>query len=361
MINNPYNNIHNSSLYTNNLISPSLNHAKQFQKYQNNISSNNKNTVYKKEISYKENFKSMRDPTNVTQKAINLSKNIKNLDQQSSNEALLSQYNSLIAEYQSSIQGFNNQIQSYYNRTGPNNPYAGKNVSIDGNIYYVTQMGVAKYYSGTVWASLTSDPTSFPNCPKTTSDIIYLDINWSDTYATPGTIIPTNPNLIVGTPMVIGQSCGNEGKNVIVNKMIGNSTVNFLGNYADSSTSPLMTNINTSDGTSENVLSFEGCREQAILTGNSLFSLQNADSNTGYGLCNLSNNLTQATSLGKAQQLNPVILWSSNTASLGGVSASLTTSGTLAVYDASNNIVYQSPSPTVTTAPVNSIAATMTS
>jgi len=354
MINNPYNNIHNSSLYTNNLTSPSLNHAKQFQKYQNNISSNNKNTVQKKEYSYKENFKSMRDPTNITQKAVNVLKNTKI---SSSDEDLVSQYNSLIAEYQSSIQKFNNQIQSYYNRTGPNNPYAGKNISISGNYFYVTQMGVAKYWSGTVWGSISSDPDSFPNCPKT-SEMMTVDVPWSDTYFTPGTIIPTNPNLIVGTPMIIGQSCGDEGKNIIVNKMIGNSTVNFLGNYVDSSTSPLMTNINTADGTSENVLSFEGCREQAILSGNSLFALQNADSSTGYGLCNLSNNLTQATSLGKAQQLSPIILWSSNTASLGGVSASLTTSGTLAVYDASNNIVYQSPSPTITSAPANSIAAT---
>jgi hypothetical protein len=354
MINNPYNNINNSSLFSNNLISPSLNHAKQFQKYQINISSNNKNMVHKKEFSYKENFKSMRGPTNVTQKAVNVLKNTKI---SSSEEDLVSQYNSLIAEYQSSLQKFNNQIQSYYNRTGPDNPYAGKNISISGNYFYVTQMGVAKYWSGTVWGSISSDPDSFPNCPKT-SEMITVDVPWSETYFTPGSIIPTNPTLIVGTPMVAGQSCGNEGKNIIVNKMIGNSTVNFLGNYADSSTSPLMTNINTADGTSENVLSFEGCREQAILSGNSLFALQNADSSTGFGLCNLSNNLAQATSLGKAQQLSPVILWSSNTASLGGVSASLTTSGTLAVYDASNNIVYQSPSPTITTAPANSIAAT---
>jgi len=158
--------------------------------------------------------------------------------------------------------------------------------------------------------------------------------------------------------MIVGQSCGNEGQNIIVNQMVGNSNATFLGNYIDNPKSPLMSAINTAVGGNQNV-NFESCQEQAILSGNSLFSLQNASSSTGLGSCNVSNDLSQATSLGKAKQSVPVVLWSSNTASLGGVSASLTNSGTLAVYDTNSNIVFQSPSPTITAPPANSIAATV--
>ena len=352
MINN---NINNSQ---NNFISPSLQQANQFQKYQIKIKNNKKNndnnaSFISKKKSFKENFKLMNEPTNVTQQAENVYNNTDiTPSQQASNQQLINEYNNLLAQYQNSLKGITNVIQAYYNRTDSNNPYAGQNIrfSDSGDIFYVTQMGLAKWYSGSVWESLASNPNSFPNCPNT-SNVIEINIPWSSDYLNPGTVIPTNPSLIVGTPMVAGQSCGNEGKNIIVNSLVGNSTATFLGNYNDSTT-PLMTSIGGNQNSN-----FESCQEQALLSGNSLFSLQNANSSTGLGSCNVSNNLTEATSLGMAQQATPVVLWSSNTASLGGVSASLTSSGTLAVYDSNSNIVFQSPSPIIAAPPSNSIAA----
>lgn len=350
MINNNINNSQNNS--QNNFISPSLQQANQFQKYQIKIKNNKKNndnnaSFTSKKNSFKENFKLMNEPTNVTQQAENVYNNTDiTPSQQASNQQLINEYNNLLAQYQNSLKGITNAIQSYYNRTDSNNPYIGKNIRISGAIYYVTQMGVAKWYPS---MNIYDENVGKNGCPN--AGFTQINIPWSDSYLNPGTIIPTNPPLIVGTPMVAGQSCGNEGKNIIVNSLVGNSTATFLGNYNDSTT-PLMTSIGGNQNSN-----FESCQEQALLSGNSLFSLQNANSNTGLGSCNISNNLTEATSLGKAQQATPVVLWSSNTASLGGVSASLTTSGTLAVYDSNSNIVFQSPSPIIVAPPSNSIAA----
>jgi hypothetical protein len=102
--------------------------------------------------------------------------------------------------------------------------------------------------------------------------------------------------------------------------------------------------------------SFEGCEQQAAMNGYTYFALQNVNNNYT-GQCMGSNDISQATSQGQAIQASPTILWSSNTASLGGTSASLTSSGTLVVYDANSNIVYQSPSPNISTPPANSQAA----
>ncbi|NBP58933.1 hypothetical protein EBU71_20785, partial [bacterium] len=53
--------------------------------------------------------------------------------------------------------------------------------------------------------------------------------------------IPTNPNLIVGSKMVIGQSCGNEGTNVYASKLINNPNSKYIGCYNDK---PPSTNVN---------------------------------------------------------------------------------------------------------------------
>jgi hypothetical protein len=67
---------------------------------------------------------------------------------------------------------------------------------------------------------------------------ITVSIPWSSTYNTPGATIPTNPPLIIGTPIQIGQSVGNEGENVYVNKMISNPTTSYQGCYSDNASPP---------------------------------------------------------------------------------------------------------------------------
>jgi hypothetical protein len=333
----------------------SFRHDQLFNKYQNKIKNKKENSSNKgygkiKKTAYIEGFNLLE--TNVTGQAQNVySSTSVSSDQISANQQLLTNYENALTQYQSEINKVTQLIENYFAQISPNNPYLGKNIrfSDSGAIYYVTQQGVAKYYSEEIWNSLIATPNSFPNCPNS-SNLINIDIPWISAYLTFGSTIPTTPQLTVGTPMISGQSCGNEGKNVIVNSLIEDTQINFIGNYNDNPTNPLMTPIG-SEGSS-----FEGCEQQAAMDGYTYFALQNVNNNYT-GQCMGSNDISQATSQGQAIQASPTILWSSNTASLGGTSASLTSSGTLVVYDANSNIVYQSPSPNISTPPANSQAA----
>jgi predicted phosphodiesterase len=49
----------------------------------------------------------------------------------------------------------------------------------------------------------------------------------------PQTQIPTNPPLVSGTPMKMGQAVGNEGVNVYVDRLVTNSTATYEGCFVD--------------------------------------------------------------------------------------------------------------------------------
>lgn len=368
-MNNPH--IHNSFSSLNNYnlnLEPvnfktthSFHHDQLFNKYQNKIKKNiEKKDIEKKNNDYKkskkggfiEGFNLLE--TNVTQQAKNVySSTGVSTEQSTANQQLLTSYEDALALYQSDTNKITKLIENYFAQIGPSNPYLGKNIRFtdSGATYYVTQQGVAKFYSEEIWNSLIGNPNSFPNCPSGASNNwINIDIPWSQAYLTHGNTIPTTPQLTVGTPMITGQSCGNEGKNVIVNSLIENNDITFIGNYTDNPKNPLMTPIG-SQGTN-----FLECEQKAAMDGYTYFGLQDVNS-SNTGQCMGTNNLSQATSLGKALKATPNIIWSSNTSALGGTSASLTTSGTLVVYDGNSNIVFQSPSPTITAPPANSQAA----
>lgn len=333
----------------------SFRHDQLFNKYQNKIKKNQSkkenNTVFKKN-GYIEGFDLLE--TNVTKQAKNVySSTAVSNEKIAANKQLLTNYEDALTVYQSDVNKITKLIENYFAQIGPNNPYLGKNIRFTdgGATYYVTQQGVAKLYSEDIWNSLISNPNSFPNCPSGSSNNwINIDIPWSASYLTQGNTIPTTPQLTVGTPMVTGQSCGNEGKNVIVNSLIGNSGITFVGNYADNPKNPLMTPIGSQG------YNFDDCEQQAAMDGYTYFALQNVNKSFT-GQCMGSNDLSEATSQGKALISSPKIIWSSNTSSLGGTSASLTSSGTLVVYDGNSNIVFQSPSPSISAPPSNSQAA----
>lgn len=334
----------------------SFRHDQLFNKYQNNIKKNVDNKSKPNNINksgkkkYIEGFDLQK--TNITKQAQDIYSSTSVTGEQiSANRQLLTNYENALIQYQSEINKITLLIENYFAQISPNNPYLGKNIrfSNSGAIYYVTQQGVAKYYSDEIWNSFISNPNNFPNCPNS-SNLINIDIPWVPAYLSFGNTIPTNPQLTVGSPMITGQSCGNEGKSIIVNSLIQNSELTFVGNYIDNPTNPLMTPIGSEE------TNFDECEQQAAMDGYTYFALQNVNNNYT-GQCMGTNNLTQATSLGQSLQSSPKILWSSNTASLGGSSASLTSSGTLVVYDNNSNIVYQSPSPNITAPPANSQAA----
>ena len=222
------------------LFNISLNQGKQFKKYQGkmiksirqpNSKNKNKNTRF-----FREGFGSMNgeyDQDQDRDRDILKERDERGKITASENQAdesqfkqIQGQYNGLADKYKTTEKTVNSNSLVAINRTSPNNPYLNKNIRFTtGHVCYVTNQGVVKWIpSQTIWDSLT-------NC----SDKTYIDVNipWLTEYSTPGTTIPTNPSLISGTNMILNQSCGDEGKNVYVNRLTDNTNATYMGCYGD--------------------------------------------------------------------------------------------------------------------------------
>ena len=85
---------------------------------------------------------------------------------------------------------------------------------------YVTNSGVAKWIPSQDIYNQNAGKNGFP----AEGAVVTLNMPWSTSYQTPGSVIPTKPfSLISGTPIKPGQSVGNEGVNLFVNQMISQS------------------------------------------------------------------------------------------------------------------------------------------
>ena len=225
---------------------PALSQGEKFKKYQKKIKKNLEKNI--NNVNSKEGFQGIQDiqnnlqlnPNSLTSQSLNIIENNKYTSQQQQTVANLQQeYQSTLAEYETLTAQISGTTTGYLNRVNPNNPYLGKNIKIGTNLMYVTQQGVAKWYPN---QSVLNSTAGKNNCPSQQS-IVTVNIPWSASYETEGVNIPTNPPLITGSPMTAGQSCGNEGTNVFVNKLINNPTASYQGCYADNTTNPLMTFI----------------------------------------------------------------------------------------------------------------------
>ena len=134
------------------------------------------------------------------------------------------------------------------------------------------------------------------NCPN--SDPINVNIPWDPSYTFPGTIIPTTPPLMSGTPMVSGQMCGNEDSNILVNTIVNDPKSKYIGCFQDDAINPTMMSVNSGSQTYNNYT----CLQAAIDGSYNYYSLQNLNPQSGLSQCFVSNDLNQAESLGKATQ-----------------------------------------------------------
>jgi hypothetical protein len=166
--------------------------------------------------------------------------------QQQSIAALKQHYQDTLTQYQTLWKQISGSATNYVNRVNPKNPYLNKNVVFStGDIAYVTNQGVAKLYS----SSVMSATAGLNGCPAS-KNFTKINLPWLTDYNTPGTSIPTaNYPLISGSPMVAGQSCGNEGLNVYVNNILNNPTAKYVGSYADNTSSPLMSFVGNAPST----------------------------------------------------------------------------------------------------------------
>jgi hypothetical protein len=219
---------------------PALSQGEKFKRYQKKIKKSLEKNI--NNVNSKEGFQdnSQLDPNSLTSQSMNIiNNNTYNTQQQQTISNLQQEYKNTLSEYESLTAQISGSTTGYLNRVNPNNPYLGKNIKIGEKVMYVTQQGVAKLYPT---QDILNSTAGSNNCPSQQT-IVTVNIPWSSSYATAGVNIPTNPPLITGTPMTAEQSCGNEGNNVFVNKLINNPTATYQGCYADNTSSPLMTFI----------------------------------------------------------------------------------------------------------------------
>ena len=219
--------------------SPSLNQGKAFNQFQNKITKNLEEDA--EQLIFKEGFQGLSS-RNLSSQQNSLTMQTKKVidkntysSQQQALSNLKSEYDSTLTEYQTLSNQIENIATSYIDRSSSSNPYLGKVIQLQGGaLFYVTNKGVAKQFDNMKIYNAVSGKNGFP--PQ--GQFITVSIPWSSTYNTPGATIPTNPPLIIGTPIQIGQSVGNEGENVYVNKMISNPTTSYQGCYSDNASPP---------------------------------------------------------------------------------------------------------------------------
>lgn len=142
-------------------------------------------------------------------------------------DALQEEYDNAVNDLNKLKEKIAKQTNDYFSRVDPKNKYLGKNIQIGDKILYVTNNGVAKLYPNT---DVFNANAGNYGCPAS-SEVLKMVFPWSNDYSSPGAVLPTTPQLIIGTPMTKGQACGNEGSNVYVNSLVNNPTSSYLGCY----------------------------------------------------------------------------------------------------------------------------------
>lgn len=250
---------------------------------------------------------------------------------------LQNKYNDLLNQYTAIQKTMNDSSLTTINRVSSNNPYSGKNVKFNnGVIAYVTQQGVLKPYTNT---DIYNTNVGKNGCP---SDFVSLDIPWLSEYIK-GSTIPTNPSLLVGSNMEKGESCGNEGYNVYASKLVNNPVSSYVGCFNNVGTTD--TNIKSMIPSADNnITSYDKCQEYALDNGYKYFGLQNYQSD-GTTSCVVSNDLNTVQMYGSAEQvINPIPIWSSNTAgNTDVIGAYINPQGNITLNDNAGNIIWQSP------------------
>ena len=243
-------NTNNQNTNNDTAIFPALKQGNKFKKYQKNIKKSLEGDAI--ELSGIEGFEGINlnklnlDADGLTKQSNNIvTKNdFSSGNQQTAITNLRQQYNNTLKDYEKLIAQINGSTTGYLDRINPNNPFLGKNIYFTtGETAYVTQQGVVKLYPKNEFGipDVLLGTVGKNGCPMGQNSPINLP--WLPMYSDPGVTIPSKPPLVTGTPMVKGQSCGSEGKNIFVNTLINEPKPTYKGCYADNPTNHLMTFI----------------------------------------------------------------------------------------------------------------------
>lgn len=244
---------------------------------------------------------------------------------------LKTQYNHIVDTYNSLMRDSLNNATNYINRSNPStNPYIGNNLSIKNSTSnntvtgYVTQMGVFKPYPQDNQNTY-NNTVGQNNCPRVGKS---LDISVGNSYNT-GSYLSTVPSLLVGSVMKSGQSCGYEGQNVWVDRVISNNNDQYLNCFDET------LNVTLLDGTHD----FNSCKQAAIDTGYQHFALKEVN-DTGIGKCAVTNDVNNLMKAPAAYYYKTIQLWSLNSNSSSGTAlsyAAVGPNGSLSVANFGDN------------------------
>lgn len=236
--------------------------------------------------------------------------------------SLDTQFNSVLEQYKTARSLYTQRLNSYIKDANEKSVYKNKNISVgDGKQYYINSQNIAKLYPSN---SIYSSTQNKAGCPAGITNIGSKDL--------PG-------NITIGTNMIPGQSCGNEGINVYVDTLIRNPKTEYIGCYKDSSSAPTMTALSNGN----EIYNYDSCLKLASDNSSPYFSLQNMDIVTGFGSCNIGSDINSIKQYGIAYDLLTEQIWSSGTTDSGPNIATLTNQGNIIIQNTTNqNVVWKS-------------------
>lgn len=212
-----------------NLETTTLNQGRKFNKYQDKIAKDLEKTVdYKLMEGFTPLMRHLKE-TDTAKQSRKVLTDTELTDQQISELTnLTGQYNDLLAQYTALSETSMDHVNNNIKRMSPENPFLNKNVAFsNGPIMYVNNRGIAKWYPS---PEIYANTAGKNGCPAISSQV---SNEATAEYNNPSSVIATDPNLIVGFPMKTGQSCGHEGSNVYVDRMVSDPKARYVGCYYD--------------------------------------------------------------------------------------------------------------------------------
>jgi hypothetical protein len=222
-------------------------------------------------------------------------------------ETLQAQYNDLSNQYKDLIRATEIQSTEYDDRISKENPYLNNNITLDnsnGELQlatsgvggYVTSRGMFKSYPDldTIYATAGKN-----GCPAISKGIKNVPKNKYSSL------------LKNGTDMKKGQSCGAEGQNVHVSKMLDDPATKYTGCFYNtdpntSGSSNAMTKVSETE-----LYTLNECKQYAVDSGYRFFAQQGVPDSNGKTTCLIGNDLTTIQQYGDAsKQVNKIKLWS---------------------------------------------------
>jgi hypothetical protein len=310
----------------------SLNQGQQFQQKRN------KNTKQKKQSNVLEGFTNDTDTSDVltTQRIpvflnqynrIKQNQTVSNADIHQLTR-LQDQYDSLVQQLQTEQANVKKEGDNYLTLTSPNNPLLSQNITTDNS------QGELPFVSSNIGGYVT-DKGLFKNFPDQSTFNATAGKNGCPANVTSGVTMNKYSSLIQnGSDMKSGQSCGNEGKNVYVSRMVTDPTATYQGCFYDPDP-PLTVASN---------YTFNDCQTYAVENGYTYFAMKGAPDQNGLSTCLVSNNdisgYASATDIVTTVQLwttNGLTDINGNPKATDHTSVMINNMGQLVFSDASNN------------------------